>query len=55
MAAIDAVEAAGCTVVKVFAILDRREGGSDEIRRRGYEFQALLEADDEGRITPASP
>ena len=52
--AIDAVEAAGCRVVKVFAILDRQEGGSDEIRRRGYEFQALLEADAEGHIAPTA-
>ena len=51
--AIDAVEAVGCRVVKVIAILDRREGGSDEIRRRGYDFVALLEANEAGEITPA--
>ncbi len=50
--AIDAVEAAGCRVVKVMTILDRREGGSDEIRRRGYDFYALLQADERGEITP---
>lgn len=48
--AIDAVEAVGCTVVKVVALLDRREGGSDELRRRGYDFVALLEADSQGYI-----
>jgi orotate phosphoribosyltransferase len=50
--AIDAVEAAGCLVVKVIALLDRREGGSEELRRRGYDFVALLEADEAGQITP---
>jgi nicotinate (nicotinamide) nucleotide adenylyltransferase len=48
--AIAAVEAAGCTVVKVLAILDRREGGSEEIRRLGYDFVALLQVTPEGKI-----
>lgn len=48
--AIEAAEAAGCTVVKVLAVLDRREGGSDELRRRGYDFAALLAATPEGKI-----
>lgn len=51
LSAIGAVEAAGCQVVKVICILDRREGGSDEIRRRGYDFIALLEANASGEIT----
>ena len=51
--AVDAVEQAGCEVVKVLCILDRCQGGSDEIRRRGYAFEALLEADADGSITPA--
>ena len=51
--AIEAVEAEGCRVVKVMVILDRREGGSDEIRRRGYEFWALFEANERGEIGPA--
>ena len=50
--AIEALEQAGCQVVKVLSILDRREGGSDEIRRRGYDFVALMEADDGGKIAP---
>ena len=49
--AIDAVEQAGYRVVKVLSILDRHEGGSDELRRRGYDFAALLEADASGRIS----
>ncbi len=48
--AIEAVETGGCQVVKVLAILDRREGGSDALRQRGYDFQALLEADEAGKI-----
>ena len=52
--AVDAVEAAGCTVVKVMCILDRNMGGSDAIRQRGYDFLALLEADEGGRIRPPS-
>ena len=50
--AIDAVEAAGYEVVKVLSILDRNEGGSAELRRRGYSYHALLSADSDGRITP---
>ncbi|MBI4220374.1 MAG: orotate phosphoribosyltransferase [Chloroflexi bacterium] len=50
--AIEAAEAAGCKVVKVLAILDRRQGGSDELRRRGYSFEALLEASPAGDIRP---
>jgi orotate phosphoribosyltransferase len=42
--AIDVVEAAGCSVGKVVVLLDRCEGGADEVRRRGYEFAALLTA-----------
>ena len=48
--AIAAAEAAGCTVVKVVALLDRREGGSDELRRRGYDFVALMAASPDGKI-----
>jgi len=53
MDAIDAVEEAGCRVVKVLCILDRRMGGSDEIRRRGYDFAALLVASETGEIEPS--
>ena len=48
--AIQAAEAAGCSVVKVIAILDRRQGGSVEIKRRGYDFVTLLEATPEGEV-----
>jgi orotate phosphoribosyltransferase len=48
--AIAAAEAAGGTVVKVLAVLDRMEGGSEELRRRGYDFEALLAATLQGEI-----
>ncbi len=48
--AIQAAESVGCTVERVMAILDRHQGGGEELRRRGYDFQALLEADAEGRV-----
>lgn len=53
--AIAAAEAAGCTVVKVVALLDRREGGGDELRRRGYDFVALMAASPEGKIEVCVP
>jgi nicotinate-nucleotide adenylyltransferase len=53
--AIAAAEAAGCTVVKVLALLDRGEGGADELRRRGYDFQALMAATPEGKIEVLPP
>jgi len=52
--AITAVEAAGCRVTRVMCILDRHMGGSDEIKRRGYDFVSLLEADCAGHITLAN-
>ncbi len=53
--AIEAAEAAGCRVVKVAAVLDRVEGGSEELRRRGYDFTALLRANAQGTIEVAPP
>ena len=52
--AIESAEEAGCTVVKVVAVLDRKEGGSDEMQKRGYDFAALMAATPEGKIEPAS-
>ncbi|MDY6835126.1 MAG: orotate phosphoribosyltransferase [Chloroflexota bacterium] len=40
--AIETVEALGCHVVKVIAIVDRHEGGSDKIKNAGYDFAAFL-------------
>jgi len=44
------LEKAGCEIKAVFSILDRNEGGSEEIRRRGYKFDSLLSATPEGKI-----
>jgi orotate phosphoribosyltransferase len=51
--AIEAVEAEGCRVAKVVVLLDRQQGGADEIRRRGYDFAAILKADSEGEVSLA--
>jgi orotate phosphoribosyltransferase len=41
--AIRAVEARHCKVVKVVALVDRHEGGSDSVRQEGYSFQSILD------------
>ena len=48
----DAAEAAGCKVVEVISMVDRREDGSDAIRRRGYVSVALFEADRRREVAP---
>jgi len=48
--AIDAVEAEGLVVAKVVVIVDRRQGGAEALRAKGYEVEALFEADGEGNI-----
>ena len=53
--AIEAAEEYGCEVVKVIAVLDRLQGGSAEIRRRGYDFASLLEATPAGEVGVAAP
>ncbi len=51
--AIDAVEAFGCEVVLVMAILDRHQGGDTELERRGIPFFKLWESTPEGKVTIA--
>ena len=46
LAAAEAAKEAGCEVVKIVAILDRLQGGSQKIRERGYDFEAILTNDD---------
>ena len=48
--AIEACETAGCSVSKVIVILDRCQGGSEELQRRGYDFVSLLEATPDGEV-----
>ena len=49
--AIEAAETFGCPVVKVIAILDRMQGGGEELRKRGYNYSPLLWASPDGDIT----
>jgi len=49
--AIEAIEEAGCSVAKVIVLVDRYEGGSDELHRRGYNFQAFLNLKPSGELT----
>ncbi len=43
--AIEAVEAVGCRVAKVVVLVDRRQGGADKLRAKGYDVEALLAAE----------
>lgn len=40
--AIEAVKAVKCEVVKVIVIVDRNEGGSEQLREAGYNFEAII-------------
>ncbi len=48
--AIDAVQKFGCEVALVLCVLDRKQGGSDEVRRRGLPFVSFWEATPEGDV-----
>jgi nicotinate (nicotinamide) nucleotide adenylyltransferase len=50
LAAIDAVQEFGCEVGLVLCVLDRKQGGSDEVKRRGLPFVSLWEATPQGEI-----
>ena len=52
--AIHQAEDAGAHVVAVITVLDRQEGGSAEIRRRGYSFHSILSANLQGSISPTA-
>ena len=54
LSAIAAVEAAGCSVAVVMVALDRQQGGGEELRRRGYDFRALLEPAPDGSVRVAA-
>jgi orotate phosphoribosyltransferase len=40
--AIDAAREAGLDVVKVMALVDRQEGGRENIEKTGFPFEAIL-------------
>lgn len=48
--AIEAIEAAGCKVAKVIVMVDRQQGGVENLRSKGYDVEALFKADGQGRI-----
>ncbi len=51
--AIEAVEAAGCRVARIAVLVDRQQGGADELRRRGYAVTALFRATPAGELLTA--
>ncbi len=42
LGAAKAAEEAGCTVVRTLAVVDREEGGSQEIKGAGYRFDSIF-------------
>lgn len=44
--AIDALEEAGCTIVKVIALVDRLQGGAEAFATRGYKFEPIFTLND---------
>lgn len=42
--AIEAVEAIGCTVKRVLAVVDREEGGREAMEERGYRLESIFTA-----------
>jgi len=53
--AIKAVEEAGGSVVKVMAIVDRHEGGSDKLKEEGYDFTPILHLWHTGEMMVGEP
>jgi orotate phosphoribosyltransferase len=49
--AIDAVEALGAKVVLVAVLVERHEGGADDLRGRGYDVPSVFRTDEEGRLS----
>lgn len=48
--AVDAIQEFGCKIIATLCVLDRNQGGSDELRRRGLPFHSLWAADADGNI-----
>jgi len=49
--AIEAVEARNCKVVKVIVLVDRHEGGSDKLKKEGYDFTSIIDLWPSGEVT----
>ena len=55
LSTIDALQQAGCTVVSCVCVLDRKEGGSSALEKRGVSLVSLLEIDQASKkIKPSS-
>ena len=55
LSTIDALQQAGCTVVSCVCVLDRKEGGSSALEKRGVSLVSLLEIDQTSKkIKPSS-
>lgn len=50
--AVDAAEAEGCEVVQIITLVDRLEGGADDLRAEGYRFDAILTIEDVRQAEP---
>ena len=55
MKAIEAVEAGGSEVVKVIVIVDRNEGGSERLKEKGYNFDAIINLPPSGEASVSEP
>ncbi len=42
LSALRMIESAGCTITKVFVVVDRDEGGPENLRREGYDVEILI-------------
>ena len=51
MKAIEAVEALDCEVALVAVLVERHEGGGDQLRSKGYDVISLFRTDEEGRLS----
>ncbi len=49
--AIDAVEDLGCTVTLLVVLVERHEGGADDLRSRGYDVLAVFRTDEDGQAS----
>ena len=54
ISAIEVLENFGCTVELVLCVLDRKQGGTEKILKRGKKIYSILEATQDGQITLSS-
>jgi orotate phosphoribosyltransferase len=49
--AIDAVEELGCTVALLVVLVERHEGGGNDLRSRGYDVLSVFRTDEDGQAS----